>query len=276
MQSKTTVEDCKRFTLRKVLNGPNPGRLSWSRAGQSSGEISYQVEYLNGQPERLQLMYTLTGVKVDYSMNITKTFTPWGSPKYWLLCPDCGRRCGNLYLPPGKQRFVCRLCGDLSYTSCQESGKSNFLIGLLAGMPDLIERYPELTLTELATFFDCELSHKQPPKQITQKIYSHIEKQVLKELRNRPDPYADYLTPAVICERSGLSLADLATLKDARLLVPDHGDLYRPKLASWAGKLAYLLRAGLSMTELKDWTRKRWKAPDPRQWPPGKLINNDQ
>jgi hypothetical protein len=81
---------------------------------------------------------------------------------------------------------------------------------------------------------------------------------MLEELANRPSPYADYLTPAAICERSGLSLGELTDLKAARLLVPDRGDLYRPKLASWAGKLAALLRAGWTIPEIKAWTRRRW------------------
>ena len=135
-------------------------------------------------------------------------------------------------------------------------------------MPDLVASYPYLNLRELTTLLDCELSGKKPPKRITQKIYAHSFELVLKELQDLPDPYAAYLTPEVICERSGLSPADLAALNDSRLLLPDHGNLYRPKLASWAGKLAYLLRAGWSLAEIKSWSRGRWQTSNPRQWPP--------
>jgi hypothetical protein len=268
---RATVEECKRFTVWQVLCGGWAwGSLSWTRGSEPAGNISYRVERQEGQPVRLQLKYTFTesGVKVDYSMPIVSTLTPWGSPRYWLLCPGCGRRCGTLYLPPGGQHFRCRLCGKLTYTTCQESGKSNFLAGVLAGMPDLTARFPYLTLTELATLFDCQLSDKRIPKRITQKITDHVLEQMLKDPGSRPDPYAGYLTPGAICERSGLSLADLAALQAARLLVPDHEGLYRPKLASWAGKLAYLLRAGWSPAELKAWARGRWSTPDPRRWPP--------
>ncbi len=266
---RATVESCKRFTVGQVLRGWG-GSLSWTRGGQPAGAISYDVEYANGNPNRLRLTYTITdsGVKVDYSMPIVFTLTPWGSPRYWLLCPDCGRRCGMLYLPPGWQRFTCRLCGHLTYTTCQESGKSNILTQLLVDMPDLIASYPYLTLRELTTLLDCELSGKTPPKRITQKIYDHTLEQVLEELHTQPDPYADYLTPAAICERSGLSLDELANLNDYRLLLPDHGDLYRLKLASWAGKLAYLLREGWSLAEMKAWARERWQTFDPRRWSP--------
>jgi len=268
---RATVESCHRFTVRQVLHGwRDRGTLSWTRGGQPSGTITYQVEYANGQPDWLRLTYTFpdSGEKIDYSMPFLSTLTPWGSPRYWLQCFGCGRRCGTLYLPPGGRRFVCRLCGNLTYTTCQESGKSNILAHLLVYMPDLIANHPFLTLTELATLMDCELSGKMPPKRIEQKMRAYYLKQTLEELRNLPDPYAAYLTPAAICERSGLSPDELAALNDYRLLLPDHGDLYRPKLASWAGKLAYLLREGWSLGEIKAWSRGRWQTPEPRQWPP--------
>jgi hypothetical protein len=269
---RATVEECRRFALRQVLRGPAWGSLSWTRNKEPAGNISYFVEYSNGQPRRLKLTYKFTdsGLNVDYSMLIVSTLTPWGSTRYWLLCPGCGRRCGNLYLPPGGPRFVCRLCGNLTYTTCQESGKSSILTGLL--WPEVIERFPYLTRPEIAKMLECELSSKEPPKRIEQKIRAYVLAQMLEELDNRPDPYGDYLTEAAICERSGLSLADVEALKAVRLLVPDHGDLYRPKLASWAGKLAYLLRTGWSLAELKAWARGRWQSPDPRRWPPERII----
>jgi hypothetical protein len=222
-------------------------------------------------------MYTVTrydsGAKedFDYSMAIVATFTPWGSPRYWLLCPDCGRRCGTLYQPGS--RFTCRLCGNLTYTTSQESHKDLFLARLMG--PEFTERFPYMNFDELGTYLECEASGKRLPKRIEKKVNmglaemakADLEK-LLEEIRNRPDPYADYLTPVAICERSGLSLADLAALNDSRLLVPDHGELYRPKLASWAGKLAYLLRAGWSLAELQAWARGRWSTPNPRAWPP--------
>jgi len=46
-----------------------------------------------------------------------------------------------------------------------------------------------------------------------------------------------------LCQQSGLDPDDLSKLGEARLLLPDTRDgRYRPKLASWGRKLAYLLR----------------------------------
>jgi hypothetical protein len=265
---RATVEECKRFALWQVLRGPAWGSLSWTRGGEPAGNISYQVEYHDRQPRRLKLTYKFidSGLSVDYSMPIVSTLTPWGSPRYWLLCSGCGRRCGNLYLPPSGRRFVCRSCGNLTYTTCQESGKNDFLAGLLGA--EFANRFPVLSQAEIGKLLECQISGEKTPKRIEQKIRGYLLAVMLEELENRPDPYANYLTPTAICERSGLTPCELTTLKAARLLVPDHGDLYRPKLASWAGKLAYLLRAGWSLAEVKAWTRGRWRTTDPRRWPP--------
>ncbi|NPV08051.1 MAG: MerR family transcriptional regulator [Anaerolineae bacterium] len=78
-----------------------------------------------------------------------------------------------------------------------------------------------------------------------------------------------YLSAEELCRRSGLSPDDLERLQEAGLLRPDRpGGRYRPKLASWATKLAYLLGEGWSLREIGAWARGRWQTPDPRQWPP--------
>jgi hypothetical protein len=47
--------------------------------------------------------------------------------RMWMLCPECGRRCGKLYLPPEASWFGCRDCHDLTYRSSQESGTTNLV-----------------------------------------------------------------------------------------------------------------------------------------------------
>lgn len=50
---------------------------------------------------------------------------------------------------------------------------------------------------------------------------------------------------------------------------------YRPKLASWARKLAYLLGEGWTVEEIKRWSTERWTWPNPRLWPPPTKRSND-
>ena len=91
---------------------------------------------------------------------------------------------------------------------------------------------------------------------------------VLDEWLDYPDPYADYLTADELYKETGLLPSDLARLDSARLLLPDHGGKYRPKLVGWSRKLAYLLAQGWEIEEIKHWARWRWAAPNPREWPP--------
>jgi hypothetical protein len=83
------------------------------------------------------------------------------------------------------------------------------------------------------------------------------------------DPYEEYLTADELCQQSGLEPDDLSKLEEARLLLPDTQDRrYRPKLAGWGMKLAYLLRDGWGIEEIRAWSKGRWKTENPRQWPP--------
>jgi hypothetical protein len=82
-----------------------------------------------------------------------------------------------------------------------------------------------------------------------------------------------YLTRAELGQQSGLSLAAMTALETAGLLRPDQQQpepLYRPKLATWGQKLAYLLEQGWTITEIKQWSSERWTWPKPKVWPPPK------
>lgn len=46
---------------------------------------------------------------------IAETPCNFGGTRKWFLCPDCGRRCGVLYI---KKNIACRTCFDLTY-ACQ-------------------------------------------------------------------------------------------------------------------------------------------------------------
>lgn len=48
--------------------------------------------------------------------NVAKT----ENQRWWWKCPDCGRRCGVLFLIPSTGLFTCRKCGRVTYESQQE------------------------------------------------------------------------------------------------------------------------------------------------------------
>ena len=86
----------------------------------------------------LKLTYTASGTPVDYRVRLVTTKPTYGGRRWWFLCPlarqDGGppRRVAKLYLPPGGRYFGSREAYELTYTSCQESGKYDGLYRRLA------------------------------------------------------------------------------------------------------------------------------------------------
>jgi len=135
--NRWTVEESRTITT-KFLNqhkyfdgGVRWGSLTWSRNGQETGNISFQVSTVEGD-EHIKFMYTQTdkqtGIKTDfdYKARIVSTACNYGGKRWWFICPlvisgvACNRRVGVLYLAGGKY-FGCRHCYNLTYQSCKES-----------------------------------------------------------------------------------------------------------------------------------------------------------
>lgn len=138
---KCTVEDCLsldacRWMREGILKAGAWLSGSWRWTYRSGRECSINYEVNTRDPARpsVRLRYSRTPhgrepESLDYSVALTTTRPRFGGLRWWFLCPlscngrACGRRVGKLYLPPGGRYFGCRHCHDLTYTSCQESGK---------------------------------------------------------------------------------------------------------------------------------------------------------
>lgn len=134
--SRATVEGCLSLDICWMARegmfdgeGVRVGALQWkSRLWGHRNRIGYEVD----MAERwLRLLYSKGGedAPMDYRVKLTATELPWGGSRWWFMCPLvrrgawCGRRVVKLHLPPDGRYFGCRKCYDLTYTSCQESGK---------------------------------------------------------------------------------------------------------------------------------------------------------
>ena len=255
---KTTVESCKRLTIRSL------GKLD---LGAQDIHLTYTITPRLGDPVRL-----------DYWVSLTWTPTPWGARRWWFICPlvtdgrACGKRAAVLYLPPGGRFFGCRSCYNLTYRSCQESHQRENLYKQMAQMigkspDDVRESFEALDYAKTGKLSPWLESRFKAKLTVMESERQAENARRLQELLDF-DPYGHYLTPGELCEQSGLTLDSLAALESARLLLPDHGGKYRPKLAGWGRKLAYLLGEGWTMAELAAWARGRWSTPDPRRFPP--------
>ena len=69
------------------------------------------------------LRYKAQGERHSYCVSLVSTVLPSGGRRWWFKCPMKDVRVANLYLPPGATRFASRQAHNLTYRSCQESGR---------------------------------------------------------------------------------------------------------------------------------------------------------
>lgn len=251
---KRLVEDGYKLSIKTFLPSLAPtaagnklsGSVWWSSGDRKLAEIGYRVT----EGPALLLIYSVNWAAQAYPVNLTTTPTPWGAVRWWFACPECGRRCGCLHLPPGSLRFACRQCHNLAYHSNQAQHKFDGVYKRLAGMMG-----GDMTPSMAKEALDYAFKDGAEPAPF---------------LWPKPrDTHPARLTAAELCEQSGLTADDLAGLESVRLLLPDRpSGLYRPKLVGWGRKLAYLLRAGWPLESVQAWARGRWRTSNPRQWPP--------
>ncbi len=91
---------------------------AWTRGDERTGSIGVRVH----DAYSLSLLYSIGagGERRDGSQTIalTRTPCPYGSSRPWFVCPRCQRRAGLLFLR--WERFACRRCQQVSYTSQAE------------------------------------------------------------------------------------------------------------------------------------------------------------
>jgi hypothetical protein len=270
---KTQVEECHKLTiyfLKPYLYPLRNGGVTWRIGEREAGSISYRIRG-NETPEVIWLAYTIgknsgNPVDYDYPVRLTTSALPWGGVRYWFTCPavGCGRRVGCLYLPSGGKYFACRHCYHLAYESSQESHTSFALYDFIAA--EMQNNYPGITRKDAKALLDDKTTPHM--RQLQMERYYRLWQEY-----QQYDPYSGYLSVNDFCEQSGLNSHDLSLLESARLLLPDTKDgRYRPKLAGWGRKLAYLINEGWTMDEIKAWAKGRWKSPNPRHWPPEKRL----
>ena len=105
--------------------------------GKKAAMITFSLDESNEYRPILTLKYAVDQegkrkrIREPVPLQTTRLFS--GGDRWWFTCPLCARRVGKLYLPPGGIYFGCRHCHDLTYRSCQESHKSEWLCAWIAG-----------------------------------------------------------------------------------------------------------------------------------------------
>ena len=93
-----------------------------ARGGEGHGTLNENgraIASVSIDRHMFRIRYTCTGdgVQRDIDQSVRLTWTPchYGGERVWFQCPECGRRCGVLYL---SWRVACRHCFDMVYP-CQ-------------------------------------------------------------------------------------------------------------------------------------------------------------
>ena len=145
--TRLTTEQCKSistFFLRRhgyFTGGVRSGGVSWSRGGETTGSIGFNVSMMRRGEEYIRFRYSRTDFEgnratLDYKVELTPTACHFGGVRWWFICPlvvngrSCGRRVGVLYLGGGKY-FGCRYCYGLTYESSRDSHKFDRLFGVM-------------------------------------------------------------------------------------------------------------------------------------------------
>jgi hypothetical protein len=116
---KRTVESYDALDIRFVIRqGHSVGaflRLDWDGplGRQSSADMWF------GTTGATLFWADPEGQPVVQNLEIERIPQHFGGARPWWICPDCGRRCAIVY--GFADRFACRQCGNLAYTTSQSA-----------------------------------------------------------------------------------------------------------------------------------------------------------
>jgi hypothetical protein len=146
--SRLTVDDCLPLDV-ETFHRAGPalanafaasGTMFWTRDGNVIGSIGYEI---NPRPPGVSVRIPRQSIVVDGENRLVEecvmliaTTRPYlGGRRFWFVC-KCGRRFGQLYLPPEEQIFACRICHNLTYKSAQKHDQRKYD---LARDPDALD-----------------------------------------------------------------------------------------------------------------------------------------
>jgi len=138
--------DIRNLQRKGALHTGVSGHLSWIIVGGEKVAIQFCVE-----TDQIVFEYTIPnheGKELSYQNVVDFDYSPcnFGGKRIWFICPECETRVAIIYR--SSQRFICRRCCGLVYTSQNESEvdrlmfKSKRIRAKLGGTGSLIDDFP--------------------------------------------------------------------------------------------------------------------------------------
>ncbi len=134
--NRSTVEDCLSVDTNSLARwgylkpGLRIGNLRWSRGDNETGSCGF---YIKSDDASHYIVFTYAydgGELQDHKVELSWYSPGFGGRRYLFLCPYCNRRMRTLHILQGQ--IACRICHDLTYTSCNESHKYDRIHQLIA------------------------------------------------------------------------------------------------------------------------------------------------
>jgi hypothetical protein len=138
-KKKTVVEDCLSLDANRWTRGGilipgvhQSGGWTWEDLMLEKDILclQYELDTLDLAAPWMRVSYIMRGVQLAYRIRLTTTRPQFGGLRWWFICPllqrnnmPCGRRVGQLHLPPDERYFGCRQCFNLTYTTSQRRNR---------------------------------------------------------------------------------------------------------------------------------------------------------
>jgi len=126
LHPKQTVDDTPEIS---VFDLNEAG--AFDRFGITTGEaaigwgqsITFEAHMYGEDNSKVYLRYAVNGRSTTEIVLLDSTPCHYGGERWWFICPDTGERVGKLYLAGRPPYFASRKAHNLTYRSCQDSGK---------------------------------------------------------------------------------------------------------------------------------------------------------
>jgi len=146
------VEDMFSIKISDLLRLPTASdgfSIKW--VFESSGEMLFAIGVKLVRSSRSVLFVfdsPLDGCNVRQEIALTSTQPYFGGQRWWFRCSPrddetgCNRRCAVLYLSPVSDRFGCRQCLDLTYSSTRLSHRYDALFRYVDDLTARVRHLP--------------------------------------------------------------------------------------------------------------------------------------
>jgi len=112
------------------------GITSWSTNGKKTAAINFRII---AEQNEIILSWVRNGIHESQTIRLYRKPQPYGKCRYYFICGNCHTLRSKLY--ESMPFYICRVCRNLTYQSCNESHQFDRLGRLIGMTPEGMRRY---------------------------------------------------------------------------------------------------------------------------------------